>query len=117
MYDGKYLSFNFHCLIHLYQDAFNQIQLQYENFLHTLKKLVRKGSSICIQIYNRLVYPIFVKYGINCYETISTPDYIFSIEVPNNIYLSYENKIFKIISINKNNDQPIFESSEVLNLS
>ena len=61
LYSRDMMTFNFYCLLHLAEDARvfksleNENAFKFENYLQHLKKIIRKGSDVCAQLYNRLV--------------------------------------------------------------
>lgn len=134
-YGEQFLTFNFHCLTHIANDAKfygsleNFSAFKYENYLHHLKKAVKKGNFVCSQIYNRLVeksvcntklnsevYPVLEKYNGTSYETVSIVEFKFSIHSPNCYYLTRDFKVYKINAIQKEKNEVIFHSSKIKGL-
>lgn len=61
LYNEKLLTFNFHCLLHLSSDVKNYGSLEtfsafrFQNYLKTLKRMIKKGNNVASQIYKRNV--------------------------------------------------------------
>lgn len=61
MYNLSLLTCNFHCLLHIHEDAkaFGSLEnvsaFRFENHLQQIKQQVRKASHVSTQIYNRIV--------------------------------------------------------------
>lgn len=135
LYSEKYLTYNFHCLIHLANDAilYGSIEhisaFKFENYLHILKKKVKKGNFVVTQIYNRLVessinispkktncFPKFNFNSSNLCVSVQTDSFKLSINNPDNYYI-VGGEIFKIKSIHKNeSNEGVLFGSKVENL-
>lgn len=133
LYDDTFLTFNFHCLTHLANDAFNYGCLEsisafkFENYLSKLKRKCKKNHQIAVQIYNRLVEDSLRlpkppndnknKKVLNngTIKSIYTNLFYFSTKRPDNFY-SINNRIFKVMSISQNESDIEIIGKEVLNL-
>lgn len=120
IYDDHQYSFNVHSLIHLCEDViYFQAPLdsfscfKFENFLQSLKKLVKSGNHPLQQINNRYVEQFlnegcfkkekqFPKYRDGSYKYVIFNGSKYSNKPPNNFCFSYEYNCFIKILIIKN---------------
>lgn len=143
LYSEKYLTYNFHCLIHLaaesiqYGSLENISAFKYENFLQQVKKYVKKGNYTVTQIYNRLVeksvnctnsksesnvdnHVTFGKHismsnSDNCYCSIRTKNFTLSLGITDSFY-TVNGEIYKIKKISENGNTPVIFGCVLNNL-
>lgn len=136
LYDLCFLTYNFHNLLHIHEDAKLHGSLdgisafKFENHLQKVKRKVRKAGGVATQIYKRCVESsyhikkednykqpkIFRKIKDGKILNIKTNGFLFSLRYPNN-YCLVENKIVKITEINISQNVPLFSGTEITNLT
>lgn len=134
LYDLSFLTCNFHCLLHIHEDAklYGSLEginaFKYENHLQQIKKSVKKSNHVASQLYNRQVEKSLVqeskpsntafwfgrKVG-DSFASVKLEHFSLAVKRPNN-YCLVNNKVIEISKIQEKNFLPFFEGHIIRNL-
>lgn len=136
LYDVSFLTCNFHCLLHLHEDAklYGSLEgisaFKYENHLQKIKKSVKKASHVASQLYNRQVEKSLILDSVHqttnsifsfgkivngSFTSVKLVHFSLTAKKPNNFCL-VDNNIIKISKIIKKKSMPFFEGHIIKNL-
>lgn len=133
LYDESFLTYNFHCLLHIHEDAklYGSLEgvsaFKFENYMQNIKKKVRKAGNIASQIYKRQVensyllekriQSVTIGKSVNGnILNVNLNGFIFAIRNPDCFCLVLNN-IIKITQIKTNNNVLVFHGRAVKNLA